>query len=755
MAEQPHIREAHVADYTLRVGDLTRDELRVVSFEGVEAISELYMFRIVCVADQVDISTDSVLGKPAVLWIATATSVRHVNGVIRRFVRAGEGHTLGHYELELVPSHWLLTRRFKSRIFQEHNCPDMSVPGILKKVFLDAGLPEDRFRFALERTYKPQEYVVQYRESDMNFAARLMEEEGIFFFFEHTNTSHKMVIADSGVAHVEAEDAAQIPFRAPSGLVPEEEHVFSAVDEQDIVHSAVALDAFNFEKPALELAGAATGEETTALEFSDFPGDYYEQAVGQVRAERTLEGFQCRKRTIRMVATARGLLPGFKFTLTDFSSSDLNREYVVTRIEHSGVQSQSGEAETLDGPQRPYTARIAAIFSNVPFRPARITPRPVVLGTQTAIVAGPAGEEIYTDKYGRVKVQFHWDREGRHDENSSRWIRVSHGSAGGQYGMMFLPRIGQEVIVDFLNGDPDRPIIVGRVYNGDHMPPYALPDEKTKSTIKTNSSKGGGGTNEIRFEDLKGEEQLLLNAEKDFHLRAKNCSVETIGGSRSVGVGGSQATKIGQNRSLKIECDDAVEVGAKRSLTVCGNLIEKIGDDHAEEVGGERFMKAMTVIIEAGMGITLKGPGGFIKIDPAGVTIQGNLVLINSGGAAMSSGITDPADEPKDPSSADKVKPGQDTRYTAAGLTDTPAEIEELPEHRTFVEFQLLEPGGDPVADEPYVVRLPDGSEQTGNTDAEGKCRFEEIEPGSARISFPQRENNEWRRVRVDSEETE
>ena len=283
----------------------------------------------------------------------------------------------------------------------------------------------------------------------------------------------------------------------------------------------------------------------------------------------------------------------------------------------------------------------------------RVTPKPVVQGAQTAIVVGPKGEEIWTDKYGRVKVQFHWDREGKRNEQSSCWIRVAQTWAGKRWGTMFMPRIGQEVIVDFLEGDPDQPIITGRVYNADAMPPYELPREQTKSTIKSNSSKGGGGFNELRFEDAKDKEQVFVHAERDMDVRVKNDSREWIGQDRHLIVKQDQIEQVEGDKHLTVKGDHNEKVNGTISVQAGMDMQEKVGMKHALDAGMEIHLKAgMNVVLEAGMSITLKAGGGFIVVGPAGVTISGVPILLNSGGAAGSGSGAAP-ESPTEPQEAD------------------------------------------------------------------------------------------------------
>ena len=368
---------------------------------------------------------------------------------------------------------------------------------------------------------------------------------------------------------------------------------------------------------------------------------------------------------------------------------------------------------------------------------------------------GPSGEEIYTDEHGRVKVHFHWDREGVFDEKASCWIRVSQAWAGGKYGALFLPRIGHEVIVDFLEGDPDQPIIVGRVYNGAEQPPYALPGEKTKSTIRTANSKGQDGANELRFEDKKGEEQVFLHAEKDLHVRAKNDRVVHIEKNSHETIGGEHREKVVKSRSRKVEKDEAVHVMGQRSLKVDQDVLEDYGMSQLKEVGMDLLAKAgMKVLIEAGLGLTIKGPGGHVTIDPSGITISGTMVTITGsvvkinsgpGGQAQAVSAGSPA-SPAAPEDADTETPGQDTSFTGQTRQQRKLTVEKL-EEKSWIEIELKDENDQPMAGEPYVVTTAEGDEIEGTLDVNGKARVGGIDPGSCQITFPNCDGTEWRRA--------
>ena len=769
-------RTAHTADFTFRVGDLATDVLKVTAFEGTEGISELFHFHVDLCSDESTVDFATVIGKPCVLRIDGTHGSRYVNGIIRRFERVGEGVNLTYYAAEIVPVHWLLTRRHRSRIFQE-----MSVPDIVEKVLTDAGIPTDNFRFALQGTYNPQEYVVQYRESEHAFISRLAEEVGIFYFFEHTEDGHKMVFADSGVAHVDTPNQAEVPYRAPTGLVSEAEteYLLAVRDQEQIRTGAVSLDDFDFQKPPTQLRAEVAAEQYSSLQFQDYPGEYTERSDGQGLAQVRLEEFQCARRTQHMNGTVRSLLPGYKFTLMEHPSEALNQEYIVTRLEHRARRPQSAEDEAATAGKTQYEVDVRTIVAEIPFRPPRKTPRPTVLGSQTALVVGPSGEEIYTDEYGRVKVQFHWDQEGQYNEESSCWIRVSQGSAGGQYGLMFLPRVGHEVVVDFLEGNPDQPIITGRVYNNDLMPPYTLPDEKTKSVIKTHSSKGGGGTNEIRFEDLKDKEQLFIQAQRQMDTRVKASHYHTVCGSYHLRIGGndegelreyvedakhvhikgSLITQTDTDESHTVDGKVSIKVDGTQSVEIGSDVIEKFGANHKHEVTSTYALKATAVKIEATSGIELKCGGSSICLTPGAIFIQAPITNINSGSGPPVGPVTAMPTSPdpvEDPGSADQSEPGYDVTYDpdAAEYEELeleepgePPEEEETEEETSWIEIEMIDEANQPCAGERYEIQLPNGKIRRGSLDANGHARLDGIQPGTCQVRFPRLDSAAWERI--------
>ena len=684
---------------------LDADAVFARKLTGDEGMSRLFEYRIDVYGEEADITYSDMLGTNATVRLALPDDeMRYFNGFVREIRFTGvDDHQWTHHELVLVPWVWFLTRTADCRIFQNQDTQQ-----IIDTVLKEQGFSD--YTFQLTETYPTHDYCVQYRETDFNFISRLMEEEGMFYFFRHEDGRHEMVIGDSASCHEPWLAHEEIPYTGSSGVAVARDGITSWNPSEELLPCAYTLNDFDFEAPAKNLRAKANQSREHAastFEVYDYPGRYVDSGEGERRAKVRLQEEQCHYFSAQAKGNSRALAAGYKFTLTDYAAPH-EGSFVTTDT------SLAISAEESDG-RSMFSVEARVIDAEAVFRPPRTARQPFMHGPQTAIVTGPAGEEIHTDKYGRVKVQFHWDREGKGDENTSCWIRVSQNWAGKRWGAMFIPRIGTEVIVDFLEGDPDRPIITGRVYNAATMPPYDLPAEKTKSTIKTSSSKGGQGFNELRFEDKKGEEQIFIHAEKDEDVRVKNNAREWIGANRHLIVQGEQREQVVKDKhSLvkgdrigKIEGDESravegsqfVKVGDSVHRSIGSDLVEKTGGNlettvggaenrkvgqtlsittgmdslhktgmlHAVDAGMEVHIKAgMKVVIEAGLQLSLKGPGGFIDIGPAGVSIQGVMVKINSGGAAGSGSGCSPKspaapealDVPEDPAVADGAKAG-------------------------------------------------------------------------------------------------
>lgn len=490
-----------------------------------------------------------------------------------------------------------------------------------------------------------------------------------------------------------------------------------------------------------------------------------EENRGKSLTKVRLEESMTFKEKVEAKSSCPRFIPGFKFKLVDHERQSFNQDYLLTEVRHEGQQPQVLK-ELADPKEKfSYSNDFVSIPASVVFRPQRKTPKPVVRGIQTAVVVGPKGEEIYTDKYGRVKVQFHWDREGKKDEKSSCWIRVASIFAGGQYGAIFTPRIGQEVIVDFLEGDPDQPLITGRVYNADLMPPYTLPDEKTKSTIKTNSSIGGEGFNEIRFEDKKGEEQLFIHAEKDLDIRVKNDRRELVGNDRHlivkrdlkekiefdkhVMIEKSEFKEVKSDYNLKVGGKSAVEISGSSSLKVTGNVIESFNANHSENVSATYHLKGMNIKIDGSTGMELRVGNSSIVLTPAAIFIEAPIVNINSGSgppvAPASSALVPPA-PPFPPNAATAASPGRDV--SSQEQRHKEPEDEEEKEKKSWIEIELVDEENNPVPGERYKVILPDGKTVAeGTLDEKGFARIEGIDPGTCKITFPNLDKDAWEKA--------
>ena len=632
---------------------LGADKLLLRSFTLHEEIGRLFQLEADLLSSDSNINFDKVIGQNATVRLDLGNGkTRYFNGVVSRFVQAGQESDYAHYKATLVPWLWFLTRAADCRIFQEKKVPD-----IIEEVF--KGQSFAAYELNLSGNYRQWEYCVQYRETDFNFVSRLMEQEGIYYFFKHEAGKHTLVLADSISAHQKSPGYETIVFRPPSKALVGRECISEWMMEKEVQPGAYELNDFDFKNPKKALrakSGISRSHERADMEMYDYPGDYVQHGEGEVYSKVRIEELQSRFELLRGQATARGLGTGSLFALKDHPRSDQNREYLITSAAYrvDGGQFESSGAEKAgDFFSCAFTAvNCTAPFT--PFRPARLTPKPTIQGPQTALVVGPKGEEIHTDKFGRVKLQFPWDRYGKADENASCWVRVSQSWAGKKWGAIYLPRIGQEVVVEFLEGDPDYPIITGRVYNGEAMPPYALPDNKTMSTVKSDSSKGGKGFNEIRFEDKKNSEQVFLHAERNLDIRAKKDRFETILGERHLlvkkdkfekvdnrheDVQTSHFEKIGTDRHLDVGGKEAVHVGGGQSLAVGGNLTQEVGGTLSQKITGKVYLSATgDLVLESASNITLKVGGSTIAIDASGIGLAAPLIKIEGKGVVTIKG---------------------------------------------------------------------------------------------------------------------
>jgi type VI secretion system secreted protein VgrG len=587
------------------------NELLVVDFKAHERISRPFQVDLTLASEE-EIKFENAVGKPGSLTIAGEPEERYFQGLVARFMQTAMEGRFFLYQARIVPQIWLLSMRQDCRIFQQK-----SVPDIVREVLVEAGVTSDLFEFRLQGNYAPREYCVQYRESDLDFIGRLLEEEGIFYFFEHTDSQHKMVMGDGTVNYQPIAGDSLVVFNPGGGLVAEEEAIFRFKLMRQIRSGKYSLKDFNFEKPSMDLTAEQSDTENKELEVYDYPGEYATQDDGRQLAQARLQETVMFKDTAEGESTVPRMLPGFTFTLQGHDLDGFNQEYVLYEVVHNGKQPQV-LAERAGGDDTQWRNSFLAVPSSVTLRPERVTPKPVVRGVQTAIVTGPSGEEIYPDAHGRVKVQFHWDRQGKNDENSSCWIRVSQAWAGAGWGAMFIPRINQEVIVDFIEGDPDRPIITGRVYHGTNTPPYPLPGEKTKSTLKSDSSKGGGGSNEIRFEDKTGSEEIYVHGQKDWTIAIRNDKNQQVGSNESLSVGhnrsktvgNDQSETIGANKDITVGSNHTENIGANKNEAIASNMNLVVGANQTDTVGAAKAVTigaAYQITVGAAMNETIGG----------------------------------------------------------------------------------------------------------------------------------------------------
>jgi type VI secretion system secreted protein VgrG len=571
----PYTQTNRPLQVTTPLGD---NVLLVTGFRGSEELSTLFSFEFTLIAENsTTIDFSKLVGNGIALSVATlgedgATEWRYINGICARFSQGNRNEEFTSYYAEVVPQVWLLTRRSQSRIFQQK-----SVPDILKEVL--QGFDCD---FQLQGQYEHREYCVQYRETDFDFASRLMEEEGIFYFFKHTESGHKMIIADSSAAHIDVPGLTKAKYDVVEGGSPQADHIFEWRKTQALRAAKYSLWDHNFQQPTQNLeakesimasvqAGTVThqlkGQASEPLEIYDFPGGYAVRfdginPSGGEQPDRLQKILDDNKRTVklRMEAEAvqsltvhgssgcRNFVAGHKFTLERHFDAD--GDYVLVAVTHDASMVNPYRTGS-NGADLHYSNIFTCIPYQLPYRPPRRTPKPFVQGVQNALVTGPPGEEIFPDKYGRVKVQFYWDRQGKKDANSSCWLRVGTLWAGKGWGSINIPRIGQEVIVAFVEGNPDEPVIVGSVWNPETMPANKLPDKKVVCGLKSNTYKGKG-SNEMSMDDTAGKEKITIHGQYDMDTTVEHDQTDTVHNNRTITVDGVHNEKIKKDTTITI-----------------------------------------------------------------------------------------------------------------------------------------------------------------------------------------------------------
>jgi type VI secretion system secreted protein VgrG len=619
---------------------LGKDVLLFRRMSFTEELGHLFECNVELVSEHNSIKAADILGQNVTirLDLPETFSKRYFNGFVCRFQQTGQVDSLTSYHAVVRPWLWFLSRTADCRIFQEKTVPD-----IIMDIFRENGFVD--FEDKLTEEYRLWTYCVQFRETDFNFVSRLMEQEGIYYYFKHTSGKHTLVLSDSYSSHEPFPGYEVIPYYPPvvDGF-RDREHINDWEISHQVQSVACVLDDYDYERPLAELAANSTipREHAHALyEIYDFPGEYSEVNDGEKYARTRIEELQARYEQLSGSGDARGLSVGALFSLSGYPRFDQDREYLVESARHE-VEVAGYEANA-PAPEAVYTCDFTAIDAKQNFRSARTTPKPCVQGPQTAVVVGPPGEEIWTDDQGRVICQFHWDREGKMDENSSCWIRVSQVHAGKSFGGIDIPRIGEEVIVSFIDGDPDRPIVTGRVYNGANKPPNTLPAAGMISGLKSNSTPGGGGNNSFMLDDTKGNEAVTTHAQYNMDTTVGNDQTNTITNNKTNTVNNSFTETIKNNANITIaqgNYSHNVAVGTA-TYHVTGAVAENFDATQATTVVGNITIKSTNgeITVDAANKITLKtgassiemDSSGNIKISAVNVTINGSANVTTSG----------------------------------------------------------------------------------------------------------------------------
>lgn len=640
---------------------LGKDALLLESFTGQEGLSQLFSYQLELLSENPKVAFDSILGQKVSFGVngPTGHDKRFVHGIVSSFTQLPSNLRLTRYRAEVVPQFWLFTRRANCRIFQ-----GKSVDEILKLVLTGLDVA-----YELTGSFPKRDYCVQYRETDFAFVSRLMEEEGIFYFFKHTASAHKLVIANAPSAHSDIPGETHLHYDELAGGGRDEERISHWQKTQEIGAGKYSLRDYDYLSPSQNVRADRTvlpvvqvGKVShklqlpanTNLEVYDYPAGiarFHQNGHASLSGEMSstvTTGMQEMDRSQFVVSgnsNVHWLTAGCKFNLDRHPHAD--GSYVLTRVVHvateGGLYSQNFEIPSL------YSNSFECLPLALPYRPARETEKPHVWGCQTAVVVGPSGEEIYVDKHSRVKVQFHWDREGKKDANSSCWVRVASFWAGKNWGSIHIPRIGQEVIVDFLEGDPDQPIIIGSVYNAEQMPPWELPANKTQSGILSRSSPGGAyaNANAIRFEDKKGSEQLWIHAEKNQDIEVENDETHWVGKDRSVtvdhdetnhvkhdrttNVDSNDSETVGQKQTIKIGSSQEITIGSSQTITIASSKTESIASSRSTSIASsDTLTVGSSVTVTAGGSVTITAGAGVTITSGAPLTITAPMVTLNA-----------------------------------------------------------------------------------------------------------------------------
>jgi type VI secretion system secreted protein VgrG len=674
--------------FTFEAGDFGPTDLLVTSFRGAEGVSELFRFEIELASEDADIDFEEVVGQAGKLVFSEPDGERYVHGIVSAFEAIGFGRRFARYRATLVPGVWPLTLIRRSRIYE-----DLPVADIIRHVLEDDGVPSDRFQITADDDHRYREQCVQYRESDWDFICRLMEAEGFIYYFDQSEDGAVLVIDDRPDERPAIEGDANIPFRDPGMGVASQGQIWQFRARREVRPTKVVLREYDFRHPSQSLEEKLTADQEPAFDQEvlsdyDYPGGVINATVAEPLPTFLLEALRSGDISMTGESNVPRLRPARRFTLADHHREAFNIEYQIIRVMHSGSQEQAAQEEAAQEGHTVYHNCIECVPGDAHWRAPRRTPVPRIRGPQTARVVGADGEEIDVDQHCRIRVEFHWSRHDGQNDAMSCWMRVGQSWAGPGWGALFVPRIGHEVIVQFLEGDPDRPLVTGSLYNGANPPPYDLPADKTKSTIKSESSVGGGGFNELRFEDAKGSEEIFLHAEKDWNTVVGNDNSEGIGHDQSLNVGhdrhkvidndsteevkGNKSTIVRKNVTEEVTQDVSITVNQNRTDHVVGNVNTTIDADETRVIGGAQSTSvtgtllimsvgaqditsaadirvvsstqvaigAPQITIQADSQITLQVGGSQIVMTPADITISSSQITIGASGPTDLQGAT-------------------------------------------------------------------------------------------------------------------
>ncbi|PMO44865.1 type VI secretion protein VgrG [Vibrio sp. 10N.222.52.B12] len=746
-------------DFTFYVSGFS-GAFKVESFRITETASSPFEMNLTVLSDDDAITFDALSRKMGVLSLfgQGVGTARQFNGSISEFRYLGSGRGFSRYHITLVPHLWFLTQRQDCRIFQMQTAPD-----IIRQVFDDAGMGD--YRFELSAQYEAKEYVLQYRENDQHFVQRIMAEHGLWYYFEHGTTGHTMVIVDSNDAIPElisspanASYLGPVIYHAQGGGSPDREHIFDLEQIHRTRTGIVSYGDYNYLTPKIPQGKSADEGPNFDLQRYDYLGRYTSPDLGQQRVTEWMSEYTVDSHQIEAASDIMRLTAGYSFDISQHPRSNINRDYLMLTVMHTGFNPRVHEEESSDEPTT-YHNQFVCLPRDVTFRAPKMA-SPVVDGPQTAVVVGPAGEEIYTDEYGRIKVQFHWDRYAQSDEHSSCWLRVSQSMAAPNRGAVYLPRIGHEVIVTFLEGDPDRPLVTGAVYNGLHTPPYPLPENKTRTVFRTQSHKAEG-YNEMYFEDENDQEEVHFRAQKDMKTKVLNNRYRDIGNDEELKVGNNQENnilgdrkevidghktsitkqtfmeqveedvhvtynanekkQIANNQTLSIDENRQTMIGKSTSLDIEGNATLAILDSRSVDVGSDDLQRIganLTVDVQGNTSIRSDGETTYISGEEIKVQVgYAGLILKSSGKIQLyGSSIT------IDGGSESIIKGGKVAINPGKGKS----RFVEAPPYESFMRYNqriVLKDQSTGVvhANKQYKIVFEDGKEIFGKTNDKGQ----------------------------------